>query len=73
MPALPTGTVTFLLTDAEGATRLWEERREAMPAALVQHDAIAEFLAVQHRGAAADTARHARRRQSGPTGQPARA
>ena len=30
MPELPTGTVTFLFTDLEGSTRLWEEHREAM-------------------------------------------
>src|SRR5919201_1696114 len=50
MAALPTGTVTFLLTDVEGSTRLWEEHPEAMRAALVQHDAIVEFLTEQHRG-----------------------
>ena len=27
---LPTGTVTFLLTDIEGSTRLWETVPEAM-------------------------------------------
>ena len=36
----PTGTVTFLFTDIEGSTRLWEQHREAMPAALERHDAI---------------------------------
>src|SRR3989442_746019 len=50
MADLPTGTVTFLLTDVEGSTRLWDEHPEAMRAALVQHDAIVEFLAEQHRG-----------------------
>ncbi len=38
MPALPTGTVTFLFTDIEGSTRLWEQHPEAMQAALSQHD-----------------------------------
>jgi predicted ATPase/class 3 adenylate cyclase len=50
MAALPTGTVTFLFTDVEGSTRLWEEAPEAMRAALVQHDAIVEFLTEQHGG-----------------------
>ena len=38
--ALPTGVVTFLLTDIEGSTRLWEQQPEAMRQALVRHDAI---------------------------------
>lgn len=37
---LPTGIVTFLLTDIEGSTRLWEADNEAMGEALVRHDAI---------------------------------
>src|SRR5262245_30276826 len=40
MVELPTGTVTFLFTDIEGSTRLWEEHPDAMPAALVRHDEI---------------------------------
>ena len=31
---LPTGTVTFLFTDIEGSTRLWEKQHAAMQAAL---------------------------------------
>ena len=27
---LPSGTVTFLFTDLEGSSRLWEEHRDAM-------------------------------------------
>ena len=34
MAELPTGTVTFMLTDLEGSTRLWEEQPEAMEKAL---------------------------------------
>ena len=30
----PTGTVTFLFTDIEGSTKLWEDHRAAMQAAL---------------------------------------
>ena len=37
---LPTGTVTFLFTDIEGSTQLWEKSPEAMKAALAGHDAI---------------------------------
>src|SRR5438128_353394 len=40
MPSRPSGTVTFLLTDIEGSTYLWETYPEAMRAALAQHDRI---------------------------------
>ena len=39
---LPTGTVTFLFTDIEGSTRLWESQHAAMQAALPRHDTLAE-------------------------------
>jgi len=40
-PALiPTGTVTFLFTDIEGSTRMWEAEPEAMTLALRRHDEI---------------------------------
>jgi DNA-binding SARP family transcriptional activator/Mrp family chromosome partitioning ATPase len=38
--ALPTGVVTFLLTDVEGSTRLWDADADAMAAALEFHDAL---------------------------------
>lgn len=37
---LPTGIVTFLMTDIEGSTRLWEEDPEAMAVALRDHDSM---------------------------------
>ena len=37
---LPTGTVTFLFTDIEGSTALWEQRAEDMRPALERHDAV---------------------------------
>jgi predicted ATPase/class 3 adenylate cyclase/Tfp pilus assembly protein PilF len=40
MSDLPTGTATFLFTDIEGSTRLWEEYPEAMREALARHDAL---------------------------------
>src|SRR5689334_15649100 len=40
MPTLPTGTVTFLFTDIEGSTQLWEQHPEAMKGALNRHDVL---------------------------------
>src|SRR5690349_21718408 len=37
---LPSGTVTFLFTDIEGSTQLWERHGAAMGAALVRHDTL---------------------------------
>lgn len=37
---LPTGTVTFLFTDIEGSTQLWEKHPEEMKLAIATHDAI---------------------------------
>jgi predicted ATPase/class 3 adenylate cyclase/Tfp pilus assembly protein PilF len=36
----PSGTVTFLFTDIEGSTRLWETQHAAMQHALANHDSI---------------------------------
>src|SRR4051812_41152583 len=43
--------VTFLLTDVEGSTRLWEERPQEMAAALADHDALLTEIAARHGGA----------------------
>jgi predicted ATPase/class 3 adenylate cyclase/Tfp pilus assembly protein PilF len=37
---LPTGTVTFLFTDIEGSTALWEQAPDAMRDALARHNAL---------------------------------
>src|SRR5437867_3582128 len=50
MIELPTGTITFLFTDVEGSTRLWEQHPEAMPAALARHDALLTAGIQQHGG-----------------------
>jgi predicted ATPase/class 3 adenylate cyclase len=47
---LPSGTVTFLFTDLEGSTRLWEEHPQAMRAALARHDAILREAIESHSG-----------------------
>ena len=47
---LPTGTVTLLLADVEGSTRLWEHHPEEMTAAVARLDrAVSEAIAA-HRG-----------------------
>ena len=50
LPAPPTGNVTFLFTDIEGSTRLWETRREEMSAALAGHDALLREIMERHGG-----------------------
>lgn len=50
MPDLPTGTVTFLFTDIEGSTALWEQHPDAMRQALVRHDALVEQNVAEHAG-----------------------
>ena len=40
MIELPYGTVTFLFTDIEGSTQLWEKHPEEMKSALAKHDSI---------------------------------
>ena len=47
---LATGTMTFLFTDIEGSTRLWDEAPERMRPALSLHDAIAQDAVLRHRG-----------------------
>ena len=49
-PLLPTGTVTFLFTDVEGSTRLWEAHRAAMQTALARHDALLRQCIEGHGG-----------------------
>lgn len=43
-------TVTFLFTDIEGSTRLWERAAEAMRAALARHNDFIQQAATDHRG-----------------------
>src|SRR5438067_10938343 len=50
MTTLPTGTITFLFTDIEGSTRLWEAYPDAARQALARHDALIEEIAGRHDG-----------------------
>jgi len=50
MSDLPTGTITFLFTDIEGSTGLWQQHRDAMPAALARHHAILQNAIETHNG-----------------------
>lgn len=47
---LSIGTLTFLFTDIEGSTQLWERSPEAMQAALARHDAILRQAIETHSG-----------------------
>jgi predicted ATPase/class 3 adenylate cyclase/DNA-binding CsgD family transcriptional regulator len=47
---LPTGTVTFLLTDVEGSSRRWERAPDAMAAAIARHYELLEEATTAHGG-----------------------
>ncbi len=47
---LPTGNVTFLFTDIEGSTRLWEADRAAMARVVARHDAMLRTTIERHGG-----------------------
>ncbi len=49
-PALPTGTITFLFTDVEGSTRLWEAHPAAMRGVMAGHDALLTSVFERHDG-----------------------
>ena len=46
----PSGTLTFLFTDIEGSTRLWDQHADAMTAALERHDEILRRSIDEHGG-----------------------
>ena len=58
MPELPAGTVTFLFTDIEGSTRLWEAHPDAMRLALARHDALLKAAIESHGGLVFKTSTH---------------
>ena len=50
MADLPSGTVTFLFTDIEGSTQLWERDRTAMAAAVERHFQLLRAAIEAHGG-----------------------
>ncbi len=46
----PSGIVTFLFTDIEGSTALWERMPEAMKHALAQHDQLLHLAIAKYNG-----------------------
>jgi class 3 adenylate cyclase/tetratricopeptide (TPR) repeat protein len=50
MTGLPSGVVTFLFSDVEGSTRLFQRYPATMPGALARHDAIIRAGVTAHHG-----------------------
>src|ERR671910_3843543 len=50
MPDLPSGTVTFLFTDIEGSTALWEQDQAAMRLAVDRHLELLDAAIAAHDG-----------------------
>ncbi len=50
MNDFPAGTVTFLFTDIEGSTTLWERFPDAMPRAMLAHDTTIETIVAEAGG-----------------------
>lgn len=49
-PDLPTGTLTFLFTDIENSTLLWEQDPDLMQSAMVRHDELVDACVQQNKG-----------------------
>ncbi|HVL80090.1 MAG TPA: adenylate/guanylate cyclase domain-containing protein, partial [Actinomycetota bacterium] len=47
---LPTGTVTLLLADIEGSTRLWESDHDSMARGIAVHDRVVADALQRHNG-----------------------
>ena len=50
MSALPEGILTFLFTDLEDSTALWDQNPEAAREALARHDTLIEGVVAEHSG-----------------------
>jgi predicted ATPase/class 3 adenylate cyclase len=49
-PSLPTGTITFLFTDIETSSVMWDQNQASMRAAMLRHDALIESIVENFRG-----------------------
>lgn len=49
-PEFPSGTLTFLFTDVEGSTRMWEQHPAAMHVAMARHDGLIEECVARNSG-----------------------
>ena len=52
MPDLPDGVITFLFTDVEGSTQLWEQAPDTMMEALRRHDEAIDAASTAYNGVA---------------------
>src|SRR5262245_53151945 len=50
MTSIPDGTVTFLFTDIEGSTGLWDRHPAEMKVALARHDDLLAVAVAEHGG-----------------------
>lgn len=50
MPTPPSGDITFLFTDIQGSTALWDQHPDAMADALAEHDRRIRGIVETHRG-----------------------
>ena len=60
------GTLTFLFTDVEGSTPLWERHEATMRAVAARHDALLDAVITQHRGRRVRERGGGDRRAAGP-------
>jgi predicted ATPase/class 3 adenylate cyclase len=51
----PSAVTTFLFTDIEGSTRLWEQEPERMQPALARHDAVSRAIVEENGGSVVKT------------------
>ena len=57
VPALPSGTMTFLLTDIEGSTRRWDRNPTAMTESMALHDLVMGRVISAHGGMQVESGR----------------